>query len=84
MTPGDSHERPAQRQACVLLGLSEEAADAMLANLAQDFHPISQQMLDDLLGPCGFSACVEYFRALGFAAFVTTRIRGTAAADCRA
>lgn len=78
MVAADGWERPAHKHACMTLGLSEEAADAVLKGFESDFHSLDETELKAVLARSGFSAPAAYFRALGFAAYATTRAIGHA------
>ncbi|KSP83205.1 MULTISPECIES: class I SAM-dependent methyltransferase [Pseudomonas aeruginosa group] len=73
MEPRDAFERPVQAEACRLLGLSAEEAGGMLQRLRDDFDPLSEQRLGELLTESGFVLPGRYFQAVGYQAWIAFR-----------
>ncbi len=66
-------ERPVQAEACRLAGLSPEDSDGMLQRLREDFDPLSEQRLGELLEDTGFVLPSRYFQAVGYQTWIAFR-----------
>ncbi|RUJ15711.1 class I SAM-dependent methyltransferase [Pseudomonas aeruginosa] len=73
MEARDAFERPVQAEACRLAGLSPEDSDGMLQRLREDFDPLSEQRLGELLEDTGFVLPSRYFQAVGYQAWIAFR-----------
>ena len=73
MEARDAFERPVQAEACRLTGLSPEDSDGMLQRLREDFDPLSEQRLGELLEDTGFVLPSRYFQAVGYQAWIAFR-----------
>ncbi|MGY3904172.1 class I SAM-dependent methyltransferase [Aeromonas lusitana] len=73
MTAADPVERTVMGQQARLGGLPVVASDRMVQRLADDFIPLDEGQLQELLQEAGFSAGQRYFQALGFHGWLATR-----------
>ncbi|MEG0008373.1 MAG: class I SAM-dependent methyltransferase [Aeromonas sp.] len=73
MTAADPVERAVMGQQARLGGLPVAASDRMVQRLVDDFIPLDERQLQELLQEAGFSAGQRYFQALGFHGWLATR-----------
>lgn len=73
MTAADPAERAVMGQQARLGGLPVAACERMVQRLADDFIPLDEEQLQELLQEAGFSAGQRYFQALGFHGWLATR-----------
>jgi tRNA (cmo5U34)-methyltransferase len=73
MVAEDPMERTVMGQQARLAGLPMAASERMVQRLADDFIPLDEAQLQQLLQGAGFSAGQRYFQALGFHGWLATR-----------
>ncbi|MFC5706589.1 class I SAM-dependent methyltransferase [Aeromonas eucrenophila] len=73
MVPADPVERAVMGQQARLAGLPRPASERMVQRLADDFIPLEEGQLQQLLQDSGFEAGQRYFQALGFHGWLALR-----------
>lgn len=73
MVPPDPVERTVMGQQARLAGLPQSASARMVQRLEQDFIPLDERQLQQLLQGAGFEAGQRYFQALGFHGWLALR-----------
>ncbi|MNF07028.1 hypothetical protein D3C80_2071080 [compost metagenome] len=73
MVPADPVERVVMGQQARLAGLPRLASERMVQRLADDFIPLEEGQLQQLLKDSGFEAGQRYFQALGFHGWLALR-----------
>lgn len=66
-------QRTAYRDWAVAAGQSPDEAEAMLARIAENFHPLGEVRQREILEATGFAPPVAFFQALGYRGYVTRR-----------
>lgn len=69
----DGAFREAYRSWALGQGMNGEAADAMFARFATNFHPIGETRLRALLSEAGFGVPTMFFQALGYRGYLAHR-----------